>query len=237
MSDTRTAIVTGGSRGIGRALVETLIGHGYRVLTCSRTLKARDEDKLIALTGDVSHPGFARQMVETAAARFGRIDTLVNNAGTFVSRTFADYTPQEFEAVLALNLGGFFHTTQQVVRHMLRQGHGHIVNITASLLAEQPLAQVPAALTALTKGGLNAVTRSLAIEYATRGIRVNAIAPGVVRTPMHDPQHLGGLATLQPLGRIGETQEIAEALLYLERAPFVTGEILHLDGGAHAGRW
>jgi NAD(P)-dependent dehydrogenase (short-subunit alcohol dehydrogenase family) len=235
--EARTAIVTGGSRGIGQALVEALLAHGYRVLTCGRTLKARDEDNLLALAGDVSHPGFVKQMVETAAARFGRIDTLVNNAGVFLARPFTDYTPEELEKVLALNLGGFFHATQQVLRHMLRQGHGHIVNITSSLLAEQPLAQLPASLTALTKGGLNAVTRSLAIEYASRGIRMNAIAPGVVRTPMHDPQHLGALAGLQPLGRIGETQEIADALLFLEHASFVTGEILHVDGGAHAGRW
>lgn len=144
---------------------------------------------------------------------------------------------EEFQAVVAVNLGGFFHATQEVVRHMLQQGRGHIVNITSSLLAEQPLAALPAALTALTKGGLNSVTRSLAIEYATRGIRVNAIAPGVIRTSMHAPESLAGLAALQPLERIGETQEIVDALLFLERDPFVTGEILHVDGGAYAGRW
>jgi len=233
----RTALVTGGSRGIGRALVKTLLARGYRVATCARHIEAHEQPNLLAVAGDVASPDFVAQLVQATVSRFGRIDTLVNNAGAFVPRHFAEYTLEEFQFAVGVNLGGFFHATQRVARHMLQQGSGHIVNITSSLLAEQPLAALPAALTALTKGGLNSVTRSLAIEYASRGIRVNAIAPGVIRTPMHAPESLDDLAALQPLGRIGETQEIADALLFLENEPFITGEILHVDGGASAGRW
>lgn len=233
----RIAIVTGGSRGIGAAVVEKLLAGGYHVVTCARTMQLQDRSNLLAIVGDIAQPDFCRALVKTAVARFGRVDLLVNNAGAFLPRAFIDYSHEEFQMLLAVNLGGFFNVSQEAAREMLPQGSGHIVNITSSLLAEQPLAAVPAALTALTKGGLNAVTRSLAIEYASRGIRVNAIAPGVVRTSMHAPQNLPAFATLHPLGRIGEPAEIADALLFLERAPFVTGEILHLDGGAHAGRW
>jgi len=173
--------------------------------------------------------------VPVAIERFGRIDTLVNNAGVFIPKRFIDYSEADFATMIAVNLGGFFHLSQKAATWMLRAGSGHIVNITATI-AEQPVASLPAALAALTKGGLNAVTRSLAIEYASRGVRVNAVSPGVIRTPMHSHQMHEFLASLQPMGRMGETQEILDAVLYLEKASFVTGEILHVDGGWSAGR-
>jgi NAD(P)-dependent dehydrogenase (short-subunit alcohol dehydrogenase family) len=165
------------------------------------------------------------------------VDTLVNNAGAFLSKPFTEYTESEFSALVQVNLGGFFRISQEAIAEMLRRGSGHIVDITSSLLAEQPLKALPAALMAITKGGINAVTRSLAIEYADKAIRVNAVAPGAIRTPMHAINTHGFLATLHPMGRIGEIQEIVDAVLYLEEAAFVTGEILHVDGGANAGRW
>jgi NAD(P)-dependent dehydrogenase (short-subunit alcohol dehydrogenase family) len=154
----------------------------------------------------------------------------------FISKPFTDYTEADFASVLSLNLAGFFHVSQRAVRQMLLQGGGHIVNLTTTLVT-QPVKSVPAALASLTKGGLDAVTRSLAIEYADKGIRVNAVAPGVIKTPMHSPETHSFLAGLHPLGRMGEVREIVEAVLYLESAAFVTGETLYVDGGAHAGHW
>jgi NAD(P)-dependent dehydrogenase (short-subunit alcohol dehydrogenase family) len=173
-------------------------------------------------------------VVEQTLGRFGRIDTLVNNAGTFIAKPFTDYALDDYAAVTAVNLGGFFHITQRAIRQMLIQGAGHVVNITTSL-ADHANSESPAALTALTKGGLAAVTRSLAIEYASRGIRVNAVALGIVKTPEHDPASYDGMAGLHPIGRIGEIGDVADAILYLDRAGFVTGEILHIDGGQAAG--
>lgn len=233
----KVAVITGASRGIGAGLVHQFLAKGYRVVACSRNIATTGQPNLVEVAADISQAETATLVIESAKKHFGRIDTLINNAGAFVPKAFTEYTGSEFGTLLQVNLGGFFHISQQAIAEMLRRGSGHIVNITSSLLAEQPLKGLPAALTAITKGGLNAVTRSLAIEYADRGIRVNAVAPGAIRTPMHPPQSHAFLATLHPMGRIGEIQEIVDAVVYLEGAGFVTGEILHVDGGAHSGRW
>jgi NAD(P)-dependent dehydrogenase (short-subunit alcohol dehydrogenase family) len=192
------------------------------------------EPDFLAVPGDITDAGTAQRVVDQALARFGRIDSLINNAGVYIGKPFTDYTIDDFAQITAVNLAGFFHITQRVVRHMVTQGSGHIVNISTSLV-DQPDSTRPAALTSLTKGGLAAVTRSLAIEYASRGLRVNAVAAGVIQTPDHDPISYEGMAALHPVGRIGQISDIADAILYLERASFVTGETLHIDGGQSAG--
>jgi NAD(P)-dependent dehydrogenase (short-subunit alcohol dehydrogenase family) len=232
----KVAVITGASRGIGAGLINGFLGRGYWVVANSRSMPPSNNPEVLTVAGDIAEPETAARIVDLARDRFGRIDTLVNNAGMFLPKPFVDYTAAEFAAVVAVNLAGFFHVSQRVAAVMLRQGSGHIVNITTAVV-EQPLASLPAALTALTKGGLDSVTRSLAIEYAGTGIRVNAVSPGVVRTPMHRPEAYEFLAGLQPLGRMAEVEEIVEAVLYLETASFVTGETLHVDGGANAGRW
>jgi NAD(P)-dependent dehydrogenase (short-subunit alcohol dehydrogenase family) len=168
--------------------------------------------------------------------RFGRIDTLVNNAGIFIANSFTDYSVDDFSSVLAVNLAGFFHISQRAAAEMLKQGSGHIVNITTSLV-DQPIAAVPAVLASLTKGGLNSATKSLAIEFAAKGVRVNAVSPGIIKTPMHAPETHDFLAGLHPVGHMGKVRDVVDAVLYLETANFVTGEILHVDGGQNAGRW
>jgi NAD(P)-dependent dehydrogenase (short-subunit alcohol dehydrogenase family) len=232
----KSVIVTGASQGIGAALVMAFAERGYGVVANSRTIKPSGSPNVIAIAGDVADPETAERVVGAAIDRFGRIDTLVNNAGIFIAKPFVNYTGDDFAAVLSVNLAGFFYISQRAASQMLQQGSGHIVNITATL-ADQPLKVVPAAMASLTKGGLNAVTRALAIEYADKGVRVNAVAPGVIKTPMHAPETHAFLAGLHPMNRMGEIQEVVEAVLYLETAAFVTGEILHVDGGAHAGRW
>jgi NAD(P)-dependent dehydrogenase (short-subunit alcohol dehydrogenase family) len=232
----KTAIITGASQGIGAALVKAFVERGYCVVANSRTIEPSGIPNVIAIAGDAALPETAERVVGAAIEHFGRVDTLVNNAGIFISKPFVDYTGEDFAAVLSVNLAGFFFISQKAAARMLEQKSGHIVNITA-VLAEQPLKVVPAALAALTKGGLNAVTRSLAIEYADKGVRVNAVAPGVIKTPMHPTETHAFLAGMHPMNRMGEIQEVVDAVLYLETAGFVTGEILHVDGGAHAGRW
>jgi NAD(P)-dependent dehydrogenase (short-subunit alcohol dehydrogenase family) len=231
----KVAVITGASQGIGAGLVAGYLDKGYRVVANARRLEPGLHGSVLNVPGDISDPEVARRVVESAVATFGRVDTLVNNAGMFVARPFEQYSAQEYADVLNLNLGGFFHVTQQAIRQMLTQGQGHVVQITTTL-AEQPIHSLPAALASLTKGGLNAVTRGLAIEYADRGIRVNAVSPGVIRTPMHTPETLDFLAGLHPMQRLGEIEEVVQAVLYLESAQFVTGEVLHADGGQHAGR-
>jgi NAD(P)-dependent dehydrogenase (short-subunit alcohol dehydrogenase family) len=238
-SDRKVAIITGASRGIGASLVKSFREIGYDVVANSRSIRKSHpphDSAVWLIDGDIANRGTAERIVSAAMERFGRIDTLVNNAGVFIPKPFVDYSEADFVTMTAVNLAGFFHITQITVPRMLEAGSGHIVNITTAV-AEQPMASIPAALASLTKGGLNAVTRSLAIEYAGRGIRVNAVSPGSIKTPMHRPEAHEFLSGLQPMGRMGEPEEIADAVLYLERAAFVTGEILHVDGGAQAGCW
>jgi NAD(P)-dependent dehydrogenase (short-subunit alcohol dehydrogenase family) len=230
----RVAIITGASRGIGAGLVAGYRRLGFHVVATSRTIAPSTDEHVLAIAGDIKDPATARKVVAAAKERFGRIDTLVNNAGVFIAKPFLEYTQEDFDAVTATNVTGIFHITQAVLAELLAQRSGHIVNITAALV-DQPSAVVPAGLAALTKGGLNSLTKSLAIELAKRGVRVNAVAPGTIKTPMHAPATHEFLAALMPVGRMGEVQDVVDAVLYLESAPFVTGEILHVDGGEAAG--
>jgi NAD(P)-dependent dehydrogenase (short-subunit alcohol dehydrogenase family) len=230
------AIITGASQGIGAALVDGFRRQGFRVVANSRSIAPSQDPDVLTIAGDVGERATAERIVAAAVERFGRIDTLVNNAGIFVAKPFVEYTEADFARVTAVNLTGFFHISQLAAARMLQQGSGHIVNITTSL-ADQPIAGLPAALASLTKGGLNAVTRALAIEYADKGVRVNAVSPGVVKTAMHPAETHDFLAKLHPMQRMGEIREIVDAVLYLDSAQFVTGEVLHVDGGQHAGHW
>lgn len=233
-TDNKVAVITGGSQGIGAALVAAYRARGYRVVATSRTIKPSDDRDVITVAGDVGDPATAERVVQEAMARFGRIDTLVNNAGIFIAKPFTDYTAEDFSLKIATNLAGFFHITQRVAAQMLKQGSGHIVSITTSLV-DHAIAGVPSVLANLTKGGIASATKSLAIEYATSGIRVNAVSPGIIKTPMHTPESHAALAGLHPMKRMGEIDDIVDAVLYLETAGFVTGEILHVDGGQNAG--
>ncbi len=233
-SERPVAIVTGASHGIGAGLVEGYRERGYGVVATSRKIGTSGDDQVLAIAGDIRERSTAQHLVSAAKERFGRVDTLVNNAGLFIGKPFLEYTPQDFDEMTATNLTGLFHVMQVVLEELLSQGHGHIVNISASV-ADQPLASAPSGLASMTKGGVSAVTKSLAIEFARRGVRVNAVAPGITRTPMHPPATYEGLANLVPEGRLGEVKDVVEAVLYLESAPFVTGEILHVDGGTAAG--
>ncbi|MGZ6268338.1 MAG: SDR family NAD(P)-dependent oxidoreductase [Candidatus Limnocylindrales bacterium] len=230
----KVAIITGASQGIGASLVAAFRQAGYAVVGTARSIRSADESDYLTVPGDIAGAETAQRVMEQALDRFGRIDSLINNAGIFISKPFTEYTPNDYAAITAVNLAGFFHITQRVVGQMVNQGSGHIVNITTSIV-ERPSSERPSALVALTKGGLAAVTRSLAIEYASRGIRVNAVAPGIIKTPKHDLASYEGLAGLHPLGRLGEIDDIVDGILYLERATFVTGETLHIDGGQAAG--
>jgi NAD(P)-dependent dehydrogenase (short-subunit alcohol dehydrogenase family) len=235
-TERKVAVITGASQGIGAGLVRGFLDRGYRVVANSRSIEPDTSADVFAVAGDIADPAVADRVIRSAVERFGRVDTLVNNAGVFVAKPFTEYTEADFARVLSVNLAGFFYVSQQAVRQMLTQGGGHVVNITTTLVG-QPVKGVPSVLASLTKGGLDAVTRSLAIEYADRGIRVNAVAPGVIKTPMHPPETRAFLAGLHPVGRMGEVAEVVEAVLHLEAAAFVTGETLHVDGGAHAGHW
>jgi NAD(P)-dependent dehydrogenase (short-subunit alcohol dehydrogenase family) len=230
----KVAIITGAERGIGAGLAAAFRRAGYAVVASSRTIPAADEPDFLTVQGDIADPDTARRVAEQALDRFGRIDSLINNAGIYIGKPFTDYTLDDYAAITAVNLTGFFHITQRVIRQMVDQGSGHIVNISTSLV-EHADSTRPSALASLTKGGLVAVTRSLAIEYASQGVRVNAVSLGVIKTPMQDPASYDGMGALHPLGRIGEISDVVDGILYLERAAFVTGEILHIDGGQSAG--
>ncbi|MEV7979211.1 SDR family oxidoreductase [Streptomyces sp. NPDC086519] len=230
----KVAIVSGASQGIGAAIVEGYRKLGFAVVATSRTIAPTDDAGVLTVQGDIADPATAERVVAAAVERFGRVDTVVNNAGVFVAKPFTDYTAADYAAVTGINVAGFFHLTQQALPHLLAQGGGHIVSVTTSLV-DSADARVPSVLASLTKGGLQSATKSLAIEYATRGIRVNAVSPGTIKTPMHPAETHEFLAALHPVGRMGEVSDIVDAVLFLETAPFVTGEILHVDGGMSAG--
>jgi len=234
-STRKVVVVTGASGGIGAAVVAGYRGLGYAVTASGLSIPSSADPDVLAVSADVSEFGAGARIVDAALRRFGRVDTLVNCAGLFVPKPFTDYTDADFETIVGVNLRGFFDVARSAITAMLsRDGGGHVVNISTSLV-DNADTRVTAALTALTKGGLNAVTRSLAIEYATRGIRVNTVALGVIRSPMHPDDPDGVQAALHPVDRMGEIEDVVRAILYLEQSPFVTGEISHVDGGQSAG--
>ena len=230
----KVAVVTGGSQGIGAGVVDAFRKVGYAVVATALSIPSVEESDFVTVAGDIADAATARRVVELALERFGRIDTLINNAGVYIGKAFTDYTAEDYTSLTNVNLAGFFHITQRVIPQMVTQSSGHIVNISTSLVDEADSTR-PAALTSLTKGGLVAVARSLAIEYASRGVRVNALSLGVIQTPAHDPASYDGMASLHPLGRLGQVSDVVDGILYLERATFVTGETLHIDGGQTAG--
>ena len=236
----KTAIVTGASQGIGAGLVEAYLKRGYNVVANSRNIVKSNpfaaSANLALVGGDIGDPKTAANIAATAISRFGRIDVLINNAGIFIPKPFTEYTTEEFNSLVSITLTGFLYVTQLSVKKMLQQKSGSIVNISTTLV-DQPVAGVSAAVQIMIKGGLHSVTRALAIEYAKDGIRVNTVAAGVINTPMHKPETHNSLKGLSPVGRIGEIKEIVDAVLYLTDATYTTGEILHVDGGAHAGKW
>jgi len=234
-ADEKVAIITGASQGIGAGLVSAYRGLGYAVIASARSMPASEDPRVVTVAGDIGDPDTARRAVDAAVERFGRIDTLINNAGIYIGKPFTDYTAQDCDALVAVNLAGFFHMTAPTIKQMLDQGHGHVVNVSTTLV-EQADGSRPSALSVLTKGGLVAATRSLAVEYGSRGLRVNAVSLGVIKTPVHDESSYAGMGALHPVGRVGEIEDVVGGVLYLESAPFVTGEILHIDGGQSAGR-
>jgi NAD(P)-dependent dehydrogenase (short-subunit alcohol dehydrogenase family) len=233
-TDRKVAVITGASRGIGAALVQAYRDRNYHIVATARSLEPSSDDEVLTVRGDIADRKTAERAISQGVARFGRIDTLVNNAGIFIAKPFTQYTEADYAAMLGVNLAGFFHITQLAIAEMEKRGSGHIVQVTTSLV-DHAIAGLPSVLASLTKGGLNGATKSLAIEYAKRGIRVNAVAPGIIKTPMNPPEMHDLLASLHPMGRMGTIEDIVDAILYLESTSFVTGEILHVDGGQSAG--
>ncbi|MFJ4467545.1 SDR family NAD(P)-dependent oxidoreductase [Streptomyces sp. NPDC089424] len=233
-TDQKVAVITGASQGIGAGLLDAYRKLGYAVVATSRTITPSEDADVVTVQGDIADPSTAERVASAAIERFGRIDTLVNNAGIFIAKPFTEYTSEDYAAVKGVNLDGFFRLTQLSVERMLRQGSGHVVQITTSLV-DHANSSVNSVLASLTKGGLQSATKALAIEYATRGIRSNAVSLGIIKTPMHSEEHHATFAALHPVGRMGEVSDIVDAVVYLENAHFVTGEILHVDGGQNAG--
>ncbi|HEY9759173.1 MAG TPA: SDR family oxidoreductase [Oculatellaceae cyanobacterium] len=239
-TENRVAIVTGASSGIGLALTKALLAKNFNIVGTSRSAtksaELKPSDNLVLIDGDAGHKSTAAKVTSTTIDRFGRIDLLVNNAGIFISKPFTEYTEEDFATMISTNVASFFHMTQQVVPHMVRQKEGHVVSISTTL-TDQPLAGVPAALPVITKSALRGVAKELAIEYASSNIRFNIVSPGIVDTPMHENSDHEALKSLSPLHRLATTDEIIDAILYLDSAKFISGENLRVDGGAHAGRW
>lgn len=230
----KVAVITGASQGIGEALVKAYRDRGYAVVATARSIKPSQDDQVIAVPGDIADRSTSERAISEGMARFGRIDTLVNNAGIFIAKPFTQYTADDYAAMIGVNTTGFFHATQLALVEMKKRGSGHIVQVSTSLV-DHAISGVPSVLASLTKGGLNAATKSLAIEYAKRGIRVNAVALGIIKSPMHPVNTHAQLDGLHPVGHMGEVSDVVDAVLYLESAGFVTGEILHVDGGQAAG--
>jgi NAD(P)-dependent dehydrogenase (short-subunit alcohol dehydrogenase family) len=237
----KTIVVTGASQGIGAAVANLFLDRGYNVVGNSRKISEKNElqrsDRLTLVDGDIGLASTAERIIGTAVQRFGSVDALVNNAGIFFAKPFTEYTPEDFRTLSSTNLEGFIYTTQLAVKQMLSQKTGgSVVSITSSIV-DHPLAAFTASVPMITKGGIDAISRSLAMEYAPRGIRVNLVAPGIVDTPLHKNNPKDFLRTLSPLGVIASAKDIAEAVFYLTEASQITGEVLHVDGGAHLGRW
>ena len=230
----KVVVVTGASRGMGAAIVQAFLELDCAVVATSRSIEPSDDANLLTVAGDIGDPATARRVIAEGVARFGRIDTLVNNAGIYIGKPFTEHTAEDYAAVMNVNMAGFYYITQLAIAEMEKHSSGHVVSITASI-DQVAISGVYSVLAALTKGGINAATKSLAIEYAKKGIRVNAVAPGNMDTPMHAPEIHDALRAFNPIGRLGETRDIADAVVFLDSAPFITGEILHVDGGQSAG--
>ena len=240
-SPPKTVIVTGASQGIGAGIVKAFLARGYDVVGTARSATKSSElsasDQLALMDGDIGQFETAQRVAELAIKKFGSIDAVVANAGIFLVKPFTEYTADDFRALVSTNLAGFIHITQLAVKQMQAQKTGgSIVSITAALV-DNPIAGITASFSMITKGGLNAVTRSLAMEYAQQHIRFNAVAPGTVETPLHDKESEDSLKTLSPMGTISSVEDIASAVVYLTEARHITGEVLHVDGGAHLGKW
>jgi NAD(P)-dependent dehydrogenase (short-subunit alcohol dehydrogenase family) len=233
-TEPKVAIITGASQGIGAGILQAFKDRNYRVVATSRSIKPVAGSDVVTVQGDIGAADTAERVFKAAFERFGRVDTLVNNVGMFMAKPFTMYTQDDYALYMSTNVTSFFNMTQRALEFMRKQGRGHVVTITTSLV-DQPMSSVPAALASLTKGALSAATKALAIEYAKTGVRVNAVSPGIIKTPMHPPQAHQALAALHPMGRMGEVSDIVEAVLYLDGAAFVTGEVLHVDGGQAAG--